>query len=101
MICPLIGEGKHSEFTKRLASEFLALRKNDRAMKDVFKSESGCFVILKVLSHSQKFVKQLLFHRMMDTLMEDIVKLSKATHTHETMNFMRAYWNRANNNSTC
>ena len=50
-------------------------------MKDLFKSESGCFVILKVLSNSPESTKKMIYLRMVETLMEDIVKLSKATHS--------------------
>jgi len=50
-------------------------------VREIFKSESGCYILLKVICHSNNAMKEKLYRRIIETIMKDIIKLSKATHS--------------------
>ncbi len=71
-----------------------------KTVKEIFKSESGCSVLLKATALSNGIVKKLLFDKIIALILADIDKLAKTTHSmfsvsllaHETMNLLRLYW---------
>lgn len=101
VIAPLIGNNDKEQvrFTRKLAKIFLGLDSSRKYAKNIFKSESGCMVLLKVLAFigddetgKDMGLKEAIYKKIVTMIMDDIIVLSKANHTHQTLNMLFKFW---------